>query len=242
MAVTRRPVKKPAQVGVTPTNSQKLIYIASKLKLDGLASMQGSTLNIFDTQPIATNTGRQVLTFFENCGNRSRNFSNFQNGTLSAGEAMVMEEVKFFFVIASGSDLSQDTTAILKMMELSAVEGAATAMVNIEAMQAALLSVSIANSQVVKDYQINDINPSFNKRTSGISLAEIANTAALAIIPSRRTHGPNTIDLEAPPVLPPNQKFKVTLEVPPTGTVVANAFIMCTVGRFGSIFAAKTTL
>lgn len=243
MAVTKRTPRTKSNagpIGASPTNSQKLIYIANKLGLGALAQMQGTTMSLFDTQPLVTNAGRQVLTFFDNTGNRSRNFSNFQNGSLQAGEAMVMEEVKFWLVVTSGTDLSQDTTSIVSMIEISAAP--TTAYPNVESFQDGLLSLTIANSQVIKDYQLSDVNPSFNKRNTGISLAEIANTASLAIIASRRTHGSSTVDLEAPPVLPPNQKFKFTVEIPPTGTVPANTFIMMSVGRFGSIFAAKTTL
>lgn len=228
------------QIGVTPTNSQKLIYVANKLGLKGLAGMQGTTFDLFDTQPIVTNLGRQLLTFFDNTGNRSRNFSNFQNGTLGAGEALIMEEIKFWLITTQTADLSQDTNSILTMIEIAAVP--LTAYPNAESFQTALMSIVIANSQVVKDYQISDVNPSYNKRNNGISSADFATTAAFVATPSRRTHGSSTIDMEAPPVLPPNQKFKLTLEIPPTGTMPANSFIVCSVGRFGCIFAAKTTL
>jgi len=220
-------------LGVTPTQAQKLQYIANNLGLPGIGGMQGSTVTIFDTVPITTGAGRQTLNFFVNTSNKSRTFSNLQTGTLNAGEAMVVEEVSFIALTLSGVDLTSDATAITEAVPLQVVPNAIIP--NQAALTLGMLNITIANSKVVKDCSIFETDPAFNPRTTGIAAFD---TATATVV---RT-GESKIYLEAPPVLPPNQKIQVTLEVSPTGAVAANTFIMCVLGRFGSIFAAKTTL
>src|ERR1700754_4825835 len=85
--------------GRTPTKSQKLIHVADKLGLTGIKEMQGSSLNIVDTVPLVANATRQTLTFFNNCSQKSKNFSNFQNGKLPAGGSFAMEYVTFIYMV-----------------------------------------------------------------------------------------------------------------------------------------------
>lgn len=238
--VQRRPGG--SSLGKTPTPSQKLQYVANKLGLRGIAGMQGSTVNLFDTVLLTTAaTTRQTLNFFSNTGNKSRNFSNFQNGQLNAGEAMVMETVSFFIVTLSATNLSLDATTISTFYPISQID--ATPLTLKEALMMGQMNITIANSKVVKDYFVFEQNPSYNPKTTGIALGEVVagDTAPVALFP-QEVIGQNSISLEAPPVLPPNQKFEISLELPPIGTVEGNLAMVCVVGRFGSIFAAKTTL
>jgi len=238
MRTTRR--RTPSNmIGKTPTNSQKLVYVANKLGLSGIAGMQGSTVNIVDTVIINSGaTKRQTINFFENTQNKSRNFSNFQNGSLSSGEALVMEDMKLFVVQLSSDDLTSDATRIINIFPLSNVDP--SQMSDVKALGLSLMSISIANSTVVKDYQINESNPWLNPKNTGIAQGFVERAGSLAHMSG--FVGNSDICLESPPVLPPNQKLKVTLEIPPlTG---GNPFlaIMCVVGKFGSIYSAKTTL
>lgn len=232
---------RPRAIGETPSQSQKLLYIAGKLGLN-LTGMQGSTVNIVDTVLVNTNaTTRQTLSFFSQTQNKSRNFSNFQNGTLNAGEAMVIESLSFFLLTLSATNLTLDATTISSLRPISQVDAAQISLK--EALQLGLINITIANSKVVKDYMCFEQNPSFNPKTTGIALGEAlaGDTAPVAIFPEEVV-GQNTISLEAPPVLPPNQKLEISLELPPVGTVTGNLAIMCVAGRFGSIFSAKTPL
>jgi hypothetical protein len=229
--ITRVP--KMGKLGVSPTNSQKLQYIASKLGLSGIKDMQGSTLTIFDTVLLATGTGRQTLNFFSQTSNKSRNFSNFQTGVLNAGEAMIVEEVSFIAVTLTNSDLTSDANAILDAVPIQAIPN--TIVPNQAALTTGMINITIANSKVQKDVSTFEIDPTFNPRTTGITVADTA-TATLVRL------GESKVYLEAPPVLPPNQKIVLSYEFGPTGTVAANVAIMCVLGRFGSIFSAKTNL
>lgn len=222
-----------AAIGVSPTPSQKLIYISKKLGLPGIQGMQGSTFNLFDTVALAAGTGRQTLNFFASTANKSRNFSNFQNGSLKAGEAMVIEELAFFLVTMTSADLTSDANAITAINLLS---GATAAMfANAEGAILGMLNISIANQKVVKDYMTFELHPFFNPATNGISTFDTA-TATNTVL------GGSKIKLESPPVLPPNQSLSVSLEIGVTGAVAAFTSVMCVAGRFGSIFSAKTTL
>lgn len=230
--------KRPAPKGVhtqanKPTKAGKLIYVSDKLGLAGIKEMQGSSVNIVDTIALPTSTDRQILNFFANTQGKSRNFSNFQAGLLKAGEAMVMEEVSFILIVATSADLTSNANAILAAVPFS--QASATQLPNAAGIMAgSLMNIKIANTTVVKDYNLIELMPSFNPIASGISTLDTATA-------TNRVIGPDKIKLEAPAVLPPNQAVSVTLEIPPTGTVPAFTFIMCVVGRFGSIFSGKTT-
>jgi hypothetical protein len=236
----RRPIRSSGSLGVSPTQQQKLAYIADKLGLPGIKGMQGSTVNLVDTIAIGTMAAtRQTLNFFANSNGKSRNFSNFQNGMLGAGEAMVIERVNFFLVTMSATNLTLDATTITDIKPLSMLNVAEGSFTLPGGLKVGLMNITIANQKVVKDYSIFESDPNFNPQTSGIGIATHTTATATTL------DGPvgyNGIVLESPPVLPPNQKFTVSLEVGPVGTAAANLGIMCVVGRFGSIFSAKTTL
>lgn len=242
MATTRRTKNKNIQnkIGVAPTTSQKLLYVASKLNLD-ISGMQGSSVNLFDTLPLVSTTGRQTLSFFSNSQKKSLNFSNFQNGTLGAGETMVIEKVKFMLLqLSAGADLTNDSTQIINAWPLASLPD--TGIVQFRTtFKFGTINVVIANTTTTKEYQVNEIDPSLNRMTSGISVAQVGD-AAVGTINVGAILGNNTIILDAPPVVPMNQKFQIQYSFGPLGTLAPNLAIMCTVGDFGSIYAAKTTL
>jgi hypothetical protein len=239
MNAVRPKPSAPSTVGKKQTNSQKLLYIASQLGID-LKGMQGSTMNIVDTVSLNYSANRQTLEFFTNTQSKTRTFSNFQSGNLNAGEAMVMEEVKFFILTLNQPSLTDPTTRILDVNTFTSMPFGLVA--DPKPFMLGLMNITIANSQVVKDYQINDASAEYNRKTTGIALAEALNTPGVSRVALNQFHGQTTIELESPPVLPPNQKTKVTLEIPPITGGTPNLAIMCTVGRFGSIFSSNTPL
>lgn len=226
-------IQRRSSLGVKPTKAQKLIYIANALGLPGIAEMQGSSFNVFDTVLVGTGATRQTLSFFNATSTKSRSFSNLQTGTLQAGEAMIAEEISFIALTLSGSDLTSDATAISNAVPIQTVS--ATGLPNKPAVTLGLLNFTIANSKVVKDYNTYEQDPAFNPRTTGITTYDTATATIVRL-------GESKIYLEAPPVIPPNQKINITLEIGATGTIPANTAIMCIVGRFGSIFSAKVNL
>lgn len=230
---TARAATPSAPIGAAPTQAQKLAYIAGKLGLSGIKGMQGSLFNIFDTVALTTQTTRQTLSFFVNTSNKSRSFSNLQSGSLQAGEAMVVEEVSFLLLTLSGSDLTSDATSISSAMPLTMAT--ATQYPNKYGFTLGLMNITIANSKVVKDAIAFEQDPVFNPRNTGIATLDTATATNVR-------YGATKIPLESAPVLPPNQKINLSLEIGVTGTIPANTAIMCVLGRFGSIFASKTTL
>lgn len=233
-------VAQGAAVGRKPTNSQKLIYISDKLGLKGIQDQQGSTLNLFDTVAIATNTTqRQTLSFFSSTTNKSNNFTNFQQGMLNAGESLVMERIAFYLATLSATDLTADATNITAITPLPMVLSAQVT--RPDALVAGLMSINIANVSVVTGYQTSELKPEFNPQTVGYSVFD--NSAYTGLTSHEfRGSGYSAIQMEAPPVLPPNQKFNLQLSLPPIGTVTGNLAIVCVIGRFGTRFSPKTTL
>jgi hypothetical protein len=245
---------KPApkqQLGASPTNAQKLIYVANKLGLPGIAGMQGSTVNLFDTIPLTTSTSNQTFAFFTGANGKGTNVSNFQNQSLRAGEAMIIERVAFFLVSTNSADLSNNATTIsdvIPIAELSdLVSGVGQGNGQIQfpgALKTAQCKILIANQTVVKSFMLFEQMPQFNPLTTGISDG-IVSVAALPAL-TQGTKGQNVIPLEAPPVLPPNQSLEIDFTFGEVGTVTnpSGLFwnVMCVAGRFGSIFASKQTL
>lgn len=238
--IIRKKSQTPSQLGIKPTKQQKLQHITNKLGLPGISDMQGSSVNIVDTIVLAANTtGRTTLNFFQQTQNKSSNFSNFQAGILTGGESLICEQISFTLLKLSASDLTQDSTNIITMYPLSQDSG------NIVNFPAALfsaqMSITIANSQVVKKYQIIESNPCYNPLTSGMTGGDILNGTP-AVVDQRGIFGQCAVFMQAPPVLPPNQRIVLSLEIPPIGAITGTMALMCTVGKFGSIFSAKQNL
>ncbi len=232
------PQKRPNPTKGIPTNQKplaadKLIYVANKLNLGGLAGMQGSTRNIFDTVKLNTGAGRQTLQFFSAPQGKARSFSNFQAGTLQAGEALVIEEIVYILLVLTTNALNDPENAIVRAIPITMAS--ATQYPNSEGFFAGgLLNIMVANSTVVKDYNTFEGLPAFNPKNTGM----VAYDSSDADI---RYMGANKIILESPPVLAPNLGLSVAQEIAPTGTIPDFTYVMAIAGRFGSLFAGKTT-
>ncbi|MDW8347128.1 MAG: hypothetical protein RML94_09250 [Bacteroidia bacterium] len=232
-------IQQPTMLGVNPTPREKLLYISRQLGLD-LSKMQGTSFNLFDTVLIQnSSSSRQKMSFFTNTTNKSRNFTNFQNGTLQAGEAMIIEEISFVVLQLSSSNLSSDATNVVRVWNFSTAQYAGF-LTNGSALSASMMNLSIANSVVIKNYNIIETNPMYNNRTTGINSVGVYNGNGVSI--GESVIGNCVIKTESSPVLPMNQKLEVELEIPPVSVTSGNAAIMCVIGRFGCIFKARTTL
>lgn len=248
--------KAPTQhLGQSPTNSQKLIYIANKLGLTGIAGMQGSTVFLYDTIVINGSTTNTSLSFFSNTNGKTSTFTNFVQTGLNAGEAMILEQVMFFLVSLGSNNLSDQNNFINDIIPIGSLQDQGSNVFsgnNIVqrpgSLKAGRFGVQIANQTVIKPQTITiEQVPEYNPMTSGTAVS-LLSAAGLPGVTSG-TAGKNVIPLEAPPVLPPNLTLGVSYEYGPIGnltvpavTGVNNVGIMCVVGRFGSIFASKQTL
>lgn len=239
-------------LGVSPTNSQKLIYIAKKLGLDALAEMQGSTVNLFDVQLLTASANPQILSFFNAPQGKSQNFTNFSAAALKAGEALLIERLSFFLIKLSSANLALDSSAILDIVPIGSLADAtftdqegSSGIQFPGSLKTGTGQISIANQVVVKSFNVFEQNPEFNPLTTGTAVSLVS----AAAVPANTTgvRGQNVIPLEAPPVLPPNQGLQVDYRIGPIGTItlpagIASYAIMAVAGRFGCIFASKTTL
>lgn len=238
-------------LGVSPTNAQKLIYISNKLGLTGIAGMQGTTFNLFDTIPLPTGGGAVSLSFFAASGNKAPQFSNFNPQGLSAGEAMLIERTTFFIAVVQGTSLTDPNAAISDLIPIGTLADAISNPIQgggqIQfpgSLKMAQMSIKIANQTVLKEYLTHEQNPEFNPLTTGVSQTGIS----VAALPAKGggVNGQNVIPMEAPPVLAPNLGLAVLFEAAPIGTITApSGFMLClvaVVGRFGCIYASKTTV
>jgi hypothetical protein len=194
---------------------------------------------LYDTIVLNTSTGRQTLQFFNQAAGKSQNFSNFQAGTLQAGESMVLERVLFFMVTLTATNLTLDATAITDIIPFSQLTVAQGTLTQPGSLRTAQYQISIANQLVVKYGSVVETSPMFNPATTGISVGTHTTATATTI---DGPFGYAGIVQEAPPVLPPNQGLEIDLQFGPVGTVTGTQAIMCVVSRFGSIFSSKTTL
>ncbi len=211
-----------SSVGVSPTAAQKLIHVSNAVGNGSIKNMQGSTVNIFDTVALVTGAGRQTLNFFNNTSSKSKTWSNFQQGKLPQGASLMMQKVSFIYILATTAAFD-DANVMIAQTPISGVAAA------LQPINMGQLGISIANSQVVSNYLIYESNPAWNPNTTGIAAA------------SATPMGQNSIPLEAAPVLPENQGLLVTLDIPAL-TAPAFAFVMCVIGRFGSLYSSKVNL
>lgn len=214
--------------GIAPSKQDKLAYISAKLGRP-VEEMQGTSRNLFDTQNIAlSNAARSTIQFFNNTSKTSQTFSNFQKGQLLSGEALMLEKVTIELLQVTTTDLTSDGNIVTVTGPLA---GLSTAL----SLTGALMTINIANSNVVIDYLINETLPYNNDNQTGL----ITNTTDdIALF------GASVIYLEAPPVLTEANRMTVTLSLPPypsLGTSV-NCAIRMTVGNFGSIFSPKANI
>lgn len=248
----QRPQGGGGNLGLSPTQAQKLIYISKKLGLPGIASMQGSSFNLYDTIILNTSTTPQMLSFFSQSNGKAPQFSNFQNGSLKAGEAMLIERLAFFLVLIKGTDLTNANNSISDIMPLGALLdangnnfGAGAAQIQYPgSLKLATCDIIVANSKVVKTFNLFEQNPEFNPLTSGVAQALISTGDNPSSSPGVR--GQNVIPMEAAPVLAPNLTLDVQMAMGPIGAVnppdaTYVYAIMCVAGRFGCIFSGKTT-
>lgn len=217
----------PALIGKTPTVAQKIGNVSNKFGIPGINQQQGSALNIFDTVLVTTNANRQTLTFFQDSNTKSRTFSNWQSLEFKAGETLAVEYLIVELLQLSAADLTTQTTTITDSVPVGKT------LVSTQ-LAYGLMSLKIANSTTVKDFQMKGLLPYFNKANTGLAVRDTA-TATQQIV------GRSILELPVAQVIPPNQGIALTIEIPPITTGAGNWAVQVTLGEQGSIFSAKNT-
>lgn len=216
-------------IGKEPTTAQKLAHVANKLGIPGIAGMQGAAVNIFDTQLIATNAQSQTLTFFKNTSNKTRTFTNWQNGEFKAGETLGLDYVWIQLVQLLNTTLTDPANTITGSFPVGRNNASLI-------LAYSMASFSIANVITFKNFQMIESIPAFNMENTGISAYDAAVITNPVIV------GRTAVKLPASPVIPPNQGVEFQLEIPPITLPAGNWGVMVTLGRQGSIYSAKTSL
>jgi hypothetical protein len=215
--------------GKNPTESQKIVATTRKFGLGGMANQQGSAVNIYDTVNVATSANPQVLTFFDNTSNKVKTFTNWQQGEFKAGETLATKFIYVHIVQLLNASLTDNANTIINYFPVGKTK--ATSIVaygNAE--------FKIANTTVFKEYQLLELLPTFNPGNQGLSAYDEAAELANPVIIGR-----SVIELDTVPVIIPNQAVKFTLQIPPITLPAGNFAVMVSLGRSGSIFAAKNT-
>lgn len=216
-------------IGVRPTVVQKMAHVAAKEGLPGIAEMQGSTSNIFDTVLIADNAAPQVVTLFNATRNKSENFTNITD-SLDAGEMNAMQFLTLYRVTLSAADLSDDATTIATIspfVQLTFPQFLHTTM-----------ALQMANDVVVKEYQLHETFAPFNP--AQCSITERQTQIGVDAVTSE-LWGATRVPFEAVPMLPPDQKLRLSLRIPPVSGLAANSAIVAVLGRTGSLYASRGT-
>ena len=143
------------------TPQQKIISVADKLGIPGIAKQQGSTRVIYDSLPV---DGRSVYRFFEGSNSRVFPFTNVGSfgNKLEVGEVLTVQYIYFnLFNIVDGV-----TTAITPLGL-----GAPSAPITLGDW-----NFVIGNVQVVKPTPVVSSNPAFNKNCNSDSNLFIRDT------------------------------------------------------------------
>ena len=225
---TRKRGFSPALIGKSPTAAQKIVNVANKMGIPGIANQQGSPLNIFDTVLInGAAADRQVLTFFKNASGKSRNFTNWQALEFKAGETLAVEKMSILLLQLSAASLTADTTTITNVFPIGRNLASQT-------IAFGMAQFKIANTTVFKDLQLTSMLPQLNPNASGMATTDTATATQFV-------QGRSSMDLPVGSVIPPNQAIEYTLEIPPITTGAGNFAIMVILGDQGSIYSAKGT-
>lgn len=189
------------------TPQRKAVGVNDKFGNKGIKNQQGSTVIKYDTLPL---DGRSEYRFFENSTQRNFPFSNTgsDGNKLGVGSTLVVERAYLSIV-------TQDvvTGAFTSVEPLTLT----TTNPNILLSE---LSVSIANSEVIKNVPVLSWLPEFNK------IAENAiNT---------------NFEFDTQVVIPPLLEYVCVLRLP-VGVTDRGLFIRLTIEGTGAIIAPRTT-
>jgi len=211
--------------GVNPftgkvTPQAKILDVSKRLGNRGIGQMQGTTVSIYDTLPLATTTASTKLQFFANTQTAANTFQNSpvgtnvtgggSNGLLGAGETLTIQEILFSVITVANGQITA-----LKTPENSGVTG-------LEAgFYAGNFSFNLGNQTVAKPISNRVFLPDYN-----------SSPGATAIL--------STYQLQTDLVIPPFIPFFVEVWIPPY-TIAENTvqYLQCTINGVGSILNLK---
>ena len=189
--------------GVTP--QQKLVAVNNKFGNVDIKFQQGTTRCLYDTLPFTTNG--QSFQFFEDSGSRNFPFSNTgsDGNKLGVGETMIIEQI-MIVSMTYDPDLKRFTS----------MSGVNAATID------AKYSISLANSQVIKDFTVNSQLAPFNDSTSETT---------------------NWYSFDTQIVIPPLLNFAVNLQLGQlaSGDPAPNQYLRCYIIGTAGILAPRTT-
>lgn len=193
------------------TPQQKIAGVNSKLGNPGIKKQQGSTVEVYDLEQITL--GKSEYEFFINTRNKRFPFTNLSRGVLQPQESFAMQRMYFTLI-------TTDAAGVVVSQRAFTVAIA-------PAMMMGDVQFQIENSRVLKPIPLRSFDPTFNADSD--------------------SEAQNVYEFDTNLVIPPLLEFTATLRIPDgaldgfipePGT--GDAYIACTIGGPGGIFAPKS--
>lgn len=188
------------QFVVTP--AQKMIAVNNDLGNPGIALQQGSSRVIYDSLPLDATSFS--LRFFDSVQTRTYPRTNINQNRLPPGEAMVIQRMYFYAMVMAVSPTVTATNALS---------------VGAAGLYQTIISVNIAQNEVVKKFPLTSMQSQFNKNA--------------------KFSGNDVIVFDNYLVIPPQLEFTVDAQLP-TYAAVANNYLVCALEGLGSLLAPKS--
>lgn len=155
---------KPGMAG-TATAADKILSVAAKLGIDGMALQQATTRTIYDSLPM---DGRTVFNFFDGCNARAFPNTNLAGNRLEVGEFMVIQ----YLTLQTMTQAVVGTVTAVGVLSATATS-----------YYASDFQITVANQVVLKPISIGQLYALFNK-DANFTTNESFRFASLVTIPS----------------------------------------------------------
>lgn len=188
----------------TATEQQKILSVTRNLGIQDADIMQVTTRTIFDTRPI---DGSNPIIFFSGCNNRAFPLTNLSQNRLEVGEALIIKRIYFSSLTNTGGLGVYSMNGGLSKEAISFMQS--------------LLNIVVANSLVLKDFQVLNMWSKFNEDSKQAD-QEAHELKTLICIPSM-------------------QEFYATLKLNDP-TAIALDYIRFTIEGVGIIYRTNQTL
>jgi len=199
------------------SNQEKIIGVNSRFGNPGIAKQQGTTVEIYDTLPLPTAGGSNVvLDFFIDAKTRSFPFTNLKDGKLPPQEAFVANRIYFYVVkevISTGKKtmfpLFANDTSLGSLLNNAGIDGLGE------------VEISISNNRVLKPIPLTSFAPNFNAGDDSQN---------------------NVLQLDTQLVFPPQLEFKLSLKLSSANAAPEDTqiYIAAVMGGVGAIFSPKS--
>ena len=198
------------------TAPQRIMQVASNNGAPNIANQQPTVRAIYDSFDLSTVTGG--YSFFQNVSTKTFPFANIQRNTLTAGQALAVQQFYFQIVtVASGiiTDVKtlNEETALKPLMKMD-------------------MTMIVAGQEIMKQYPVAGSIGSFNLHGSFAAPAEAV--ASGSSINEFRETAVKLLPAQA--VIPPNVEFTVNVQIPAfTAPAAGTKYLFLVLEGYGTL-------